>query len=154
MDYKKFFYDKSKDDFGPGPPVECYDAINKCQVDALADDVMFCESCKAVLEIYGLFGVRPIIDAIVDGQPLQKDDNILVLDYTYPQHNGIYKVHETIYYNRNIHASLNKINLNEFSQPNHCLTYVTAGDTYADTLWMGIMSDNEWRQLEVASESQ
>lgn len=142
MDYKKFFYDKSKDDFGPEPPTDNYRPVTKTNVDALAASVIWVDSCKALLEHYDLHGMSPVIEAVVDGVSLEHNDRVLVINEMYPLNSGIY-IADVYPYNRALYATLNR-SAYDHSDINSICTFIQEGNGHAESVWISDYATNEW----------
>lgn len=145
MDYKKFFYDKSKDDFGPAPPTDCWDPVIKQQIDVLANDVIWVDSCKVILEHYDLHGISPVIEAIVDGVALENNDRVLILNAMWSVYNGIY-VAEVYPYNRTMYARLSR-SAADYSDTNSICTFIQEGREHAESIYISDYNTNEWFKI-------
>lgn len=143
MDYNKFFYDKSEDDFGPAPPSACF-ISNRSIVDNMVYEVDWGNSCKAVISFSEMHGDRPMIEAHADGVELVEGDSILLIGSISPYRIGVYDVAEIIPYNRCNHARLVQ---KEIAEDSTYMTYITDGDVYRETIWAKERGTNSWFRL-------
>lgn len=149
MDYKEFFYDKSKDDFDPSLPYNASGPHTRVTIDNLINSVIWRDSCRVLLMHYDLHGISPIIEAVVDGIVLENNDRVLIINGMYPMNSGIY-VANVYPYNRTLYAKLTMSAYDYTSNMSSC-TYIQEGEEYADTVWLSSLDTNEWFKIIGAS---